>query len=94
MSWKGPIGMSQEELLLEYWRELPPAAQAQILETARALQTQNHPADGPAHLQARSVEHLNHLLQAGLDSGEPIEVTDEWWETKRQNLLAKARNQA
>ncbi|WP_292707691.1 MULTISPECIES: type II toxin-antitoxin system ParD family antitoxin [unclassified Nostoc] len=28
-------------------------------------------------------EHLESLLIAGLESGEAIEVTDEWWEQKR-----------
>jgi uncharacterized protein YoaH (UPF0181 family) len=91
--------MSKEELLLEYWRELPPEAQEQVLETARSLQTQyqehtDEMVDGPEHLRVKSIEHLNQLLQEGLDSGAAIEVTDEWWETKRQNLLAKVRNQA
>jgi hypothetical protein len=86
--------MSKEELLLEYWRELPPEAQEQVLETARSLQISQNLVDGPEHLRVKSIEQLNHLIQAGLESGEPIEVTDEWWETKRQNLLAKVRNQA
>jgi antitoxin ParD1/3/4 len=46
---------------------------------------------GPEHLQVRSIDHLQELLQAGLDSGDPIEVTDEWWETRRQSLLSKIR---
>ena len=46
---------------------------------------------GPEHLQVRSIDHLQELLQAGLDSGEPIEVTDEWWETRRQSILGKIR---
>lgn len=46
---------------------------------------------GPEHLQVRSIDHLQELLQAGLDSGDPIEVTDEWWETRRQDLLSKIR---
>lgn len=28
-------------------------------------------------------------LLEGLNSGEPIEVTDEWWQQKRSNLMQK-----
>jgi antitoxin ParD1/3/4 len=35
-------------------------------------------------------ERLEELLLQGLESGEPIEVTPEYWEKKRQELLAKA----
>ena len=27
------------------------------------------------------------LLSEGLDSGEPVEVTDDWWEQKRAQLM-------
>ncbi|MUH00437.1 type II toxin-antitoxin system ParD family antitoxin [Scytonema sp. UIC 10036] len=30
---------------------------------------------------------LEAMLLEGLDSGEPIEVTDEWWEQKRAQIL-------
>jgi len=29
------------------------------------------------------------LLLEGLDSGKPIEITDEWWEEKRTELVEK-----
>jgi len=29
---------------------------------------------------------LETMLLEGLDSGEPIDVTDEWWEQKRRRL--------
>jgi len=32
---------------------------------------------------------LETLLLEGLDSGEPIEITDEWWEEKRTELVEK-----
>ncbi|BAY75989.1 putative addiction module antidote protein, CopG/Arc/MetJ family [Nostoc linckia NIES-25] len=32
-------------------------------------------------------EHVEELLIAGLESGEPIEVNDEWWQQKRTNLI-------
>lgn len=35
---------------------------------------------------------LEAILLEGLDSGEPIEVTDEWWENKRTELLERLRN--
>ena len=34
---------------------------------------------------------LEELLLEGLDSGDPIEVTDEWWEEKRVQLMKKIR---
>lgn len=62
---------------------------ALINQAADDAEDNNNP--GPEHLQARSIDHLQELLQAGLDSGEPIEVTDEWWETRRQSILSKIR---
>lgn len=32
---------------------------------------------------------IEKLLLEGLDSGEVIEITDEWWEQKRTQLLTK-----
>jgi antitoxin ParD1/3/4 len=32
-------------------------------------------------------ENLEQQLLDGLDSGKPIEVTDDWWEQKRAQLL-------
>lgn len=37
----------------------------------------------------QSQEKLEELLIEGLDSGESIEVTDEWWEGKRARLIGK-----
>ena len=31
----------------------------------------------------KAIEELESLIQEGLDSGPPIEVTDEYWERKR-----------
>ncbi|MBD2253956.1 type II toxin-antitoxin system ParD family antitoxin [Nostoc parmelioides] len=31
--------------------------------------------------------HIEELLIAGLESGEAIEVNDEWWEQKRTHLM-------
>ena len=83
--------MSKEELLLTYWRELPPEIQDQVLETFRSLQPdQDNPNElGPEHLTIRSSEHLNELILEGINSGEPIAITDEWWETKRRTLLER-----
>lgn len=36
-------------------------------------------------------EHLEELLIEGLESGEFIEVTDEWWEQKHVYLMDKLR---
>ena len=32
-------------------------------------------------------EQLESLLLEGLESGDPIEVTDEWWDRKRSQLI-------
>jgi antitoxin ParD1/3/4 len=32
-------------------------------------------------------QHLEEMLIAGLDSGNPIEITDDWWENKRAELI-------
>lgn len=34
---------------------------------------------------------LEAMLLEGLDIGEPIEVTDEWWENKRTELVERSR---
>jgi len=36
---------------------------------------------------------LETLLLEGLNSGESIEITDEWWEQKRTELVEKVRKQ-
>jgi antitoxin ParD1/3/4 len=35
----------------------------------------------------KTQEHIEELLIAGLESGEAIEVNDEWWEQKRTHLI-------
>jgi hypothetical protein len=94
--------MSQEELLLQCWRDLPPAGRAKVLEFTRLLQDQASDSEtedldfgAPGHLQVRSKEHLAQLLQEGLDSldrGEGIEVTDSWWEAERARLVTKTQS--
>ena len=36
-----------------------------------------------------SKEDLETMLLDGLESGEPIEVTEEWWEQKKAKLIKK-----
>ncbi|WP_228041796.1 ribbon-helix-helix domain-containing protein [Planktothrix mougeotii] len=36
------------------------------------------------------IERVESLLLEGLESGEPIELTDEWWDQKRSQFLRKA----
>jgi antitoxin ParD1/3/4 len=31
-------------------------------------------------------QKLNHMIRKGLNSGTPIEATDEWWEQKRVSI--------
>jgi antitoxin ParD1/3/4 len=35
----------------------------------------------------REREQLEEMLIEGLESGEPVEVTDSWWEQKRAKLM-------
>ncbi len=39
------------------------------------------------HQEQARVNRIESLLLAGLDSGSPIEVTDDWWEQKRTQLV-------
>jgi len=32
-------------------------------------------------------QQLEEMLIAGLDSGDPIEITNDWWENKRAELI-------
>lgn len=41
----------------------------------------------------RAQDHLDQLLLEGLDSGDPIRTTDEWWEQERSRLLKKYQQQ-
>ncbi|MGL4882939.1 MAG: type II toxin-antitoxin system ParD family antitoxin [Waterburya sp.] len=38
-------------------------------------------------------KRLETLLLEGLESGEAIEVNDDWWEEKRDRLIEKLRKQ-
>lgn len=38
-------------------------------------------------------EKLDSLLIEGLESGEPIEITDEWWQAKQERLIKLRRQQ-
>ena len=35
----------------------------------------------------REREQIEGMICEGLESGEPIEVNDDWWEQKRSNLI-------
>jgi hypothetical protein len=89
------IKMTQEELLLDRWRGLPIQAQEKVLEFAQFLQekqSEDNDFGAPEHLRVRSAEQLDQMLQAGLaslDRGQGIELTDAWWETERERLIAK-----
>jgi len=37
-------------------------------------------------------EKLEAMILEGVDSGEPIEITDEWWEQKRAHLTTRFRH--
>jgi len=36
-------------------------------------------------------ERIASLLLEGLDSGEPVAATDEWWEQKRTQLMIRSK---
>ena len=45
--------------------------------------------------EKRQTQHkLNAMIREGLESGEPIAITDEWWETKRSQLLQETTIEA
>lgn len=33
------------------------------------------------------INHVESLLLSGLDSGEPIQITEDWWEQKHTQLV-------
>jgi antitoxin ParD1/3/4 len=39
-------------------------------------------------------ERVEALLLEGLDSGEPIEITDDWWEQKQIQLIERLRSKS
>jgi antitoxin ParD1/3/4 len=41
---------------------------------------------------ARGSEELDRLVQEAIDSGEPIEVTPDYWERKKQEFLARRQS--
>lgn len=36
-------------------------------------------------------ERIEELLLDGLESGKPIDVTDEWWEKRREKLASRVK---
>lgn len=40
----------------------------------------------------RAAERLDALLLEGLDSGKPVEVTDEWWARKKAELTKRIQH--
>ena len=76
--------MSQEELLLEQWRDLPTQEKNSVInfvEFLRHKQTAEIQEDvdygAPEHLKVRSIEHLNELLQEALDTVGSLIFTGE-----------------
>ncbi|OUC16100.1 MAG: hypothetical protein B0A82_03280 [Alkalinema sp. CACIAM 70d] len=43
-----------------------------------------------AEKQRQGKQVLNAMIREGLNSGEPIAVTDGWWETQREQMLQEA----
>jgi len=48
----------------------------------------------PPPTTVRDKAHLEELLLKGLNGGPGIEVTDEYWESKKKHLIDKLRSQA
>lgn len=44
--------------------------------------------------RARGLEELERLAKEGIDSGEPIEITPDYWERKKQEFLDRRRASA
>ena len=42
----------------------------------------------------KAEEKLEALLVEGIESGEPIEITSEWWEERRKKLIARQKKNA
>lgn len=73
--------------VLEQWRYLPTQERAAVINFVEfllykksAAVQENVDYGGPEHLKVRSIDHLNELLQEGLDSldrGEGIEATND-----------------
>lgn len=38
-------------------------------------------------------KRLETLLLEGLDSGEPLEISEHWWQNKREELMQRLRQQ-
>jgi antitoxin ParD1/3/4 len=64
---------------------------AALIECAQEGQIEEADRHTPKHLTVTSREHLDMLLREGMESGDTIEVTDEWWVAKRQHLLGNDR---
>lgn len=41
--------------------------------------------------RARGAEELDRLVDEAIDSGEPVEITPDYWERKKQEFLARRR---
>jgi len=73
-----------QESVLDKMQALPTQAQEAVLWFVEQLQQSHVPS---------SQEMLDAMLLAGLDSGEPIEVTDEWWAQQRIALQQRQTQQ-
>jgi hypothetical protein len=73
-----------QESVLDKMQALPTPAQEAVLWFVEQLQQSHVPS---------SQEMLDAMLLAGLDSGEPIEVTEEWWEQQRIALQQRQPQQ-
>jgi antitoxin ParD1/3/4 len=75
---------------------LPGSLQA-FVEDQAAVAGFNSVNDYISHLILREQERVaqqqrvESLLVEGLESGEPIEATDDWWEQKRAHLVERFR---
>ena len=71
-----------QETVLSRMQDLPTSAQEVVLWFVEQLQQSHVPS---------SKELLDAMLIAGLESGDAIEATDEWW--AEQRLALAQRNQ-
>jgi hypothetical protein len=73
-----------QETVLAKMQALPTPDQQAVLWFVEQLQQSHVPS---------SQEMLDAMLLAGFDSGEPIEVTDEWWKQQRIALQQRQAQQ-
>ncbi len=81
-----PLNISLSESMQEFIEQrIAEAGYSTASEYIEHLIREDQKQAARSQLEAKLIE--------GLHSGEPIEVTDEWWEQKRRELLQRVHQQ-